>query len=62
MDNPRKILHIDPDFMITYFIIYPGKTIQSSLSIPSAIQLLKNEVFDLVLSEPHHMAILVPQN
>jgi hypothetical protein len=58
----RKILHIDPDFNITYFIIRPGATIKSSISLLCAIQLLRNEKLDLILSEPHNKAILTPQN
>ncbi len=49
MDGPRKILHIDPNFKITYLLIFPETTIKSSISIP-------------VLSEPDRLAILVPQN
>ena len=62
MDNPRKILHIDPDFNITYFIIQPGATIKSSISTQCAIQLLQKEKLDLILSEPDNRAILTPQN
>jgi hypothetical protein len=62
MNTPRKILHIDPDFNITYFIIHPGGTIKSSLSTQCAIQLLKKEKLDLILSEPDQKAILTPQN
>lgn len=62
MDSPRKILHIDPDFNITYFLIRPGATIKSSLSLQSAIQLLKREKLDLILSEPDNKAILTPRN
>jgi hypothetical protein len=62
MDNPKKILHIDPDFNITYFLIRPGAVIKSSLSLLCAIQLLKEEKLDLILSEPHNKAILTPQD
>ncbi len=62
MDSPRKILHIDPKFKITYFLIFPETTIRSVISIPWAIHLLKNEIFDLVLSEPDRLAILASQN
>lgn len=62
MDGPRKILYIDPNFKITYFLIFPETTFKSAISIPLALHLLKNEMFDLVLSEPDRLAIMVPQN
>jgi hypothetical protein len=62
MEIPKKILHIDPDYRITYFVIRHGTTIKSSLALPDAIQLLKKESFDLIVSEPHNWAILTPQN
>jgi hypothetical protein len=58
MNTPTKILHIDPDFKITYFIRHPGVLIHSFVSLDDAIQLLKTEEFDLILSEPHNKAIL----
>jgi hypothetical protein len=58
MKNPIKILHIYPDFKVTYFIIRDGSFIQSSVSLEDAISLLKNENFDLIISEPHKKAIL----
>ena len=58
MNTPTKILHIDPDFIITYFIKHPGVLIHSFVSLNEAIQLLKTEEFDLILSEPHNKAIL----
>ena len=61
MNTPIKILHIDPDFKVTYFINRPGSLIRSSVPLKQAIQLLKTEQFDLILSEPHNMAILKPQ-
>ena len=32
MNTPIKILHIDPDFKITYFIKHPGGIIRSLIS------------------------------
>lgn len=61
MDTPIKILHIDPDFKVTYFIKHPGGIIRSLVPLKQAIQLLKTEEFDLILSEPHNKAILKPQ-
>ncbi len=61
MNTPIKILHIDPDFKVTYFIKHPGSTIRSSVPLEQTIQLLKTEEFDLILSEPHNKAFLKPQ-
>jgi hypothetical protein len=58
MNTPIKILHIDPDFKIIYFIKHPGGVIRSLVPLKQAIQLLKTEEFDLILSEPHNKAIL----
>ena len=58
MNIPTKILHIDPDFKITYFFKHPGGLSHSLVSLNKAIQLLKTEEFDLILSEPHNKAIL----
>lgn len=61
MNTPIKILHIDPDFKVTYFIKNPGSIIRSLISLEQAVQLLKTEEFDLILSEPHNKAIMKPQ-
>jgi hypothetical protein len=53
MDSPRKILHIDPEFKITYFIIIkPGTMIKSSLTLQDAVELLKKEKFELIMGLP----------
>jgi hypothetical protein len=66
MNTPIKILHIDPDFRITYFIKYSGSMICSLIPLNQAIQLLNTQTFDLIISEPHCQAILtsetVPEN
>lgn len=62
MNSPIKILHIDPDFKITYFIKYQGSMIRSLVPLSQAIKLLKTQKFDLVLSEPHNKAFLSPQS
>jgi hypothetical protein len=53
-----KILHIDPEFQTTYFIVRPRSFIRTSIPLRDAIELLKTEDFDLIISEPHHRAIL----
>ena len=62
MDQPIKILHIDLDYKITYFINRPGSLIRSLVSLEKAINLLKTEQFDLILSEPHNKTIWTPQS
>jgi hypothetical protein len=61
VEKPIKILHIDPDYKVTYFVYRPGASIHSQLTLPQAIELLKTETFDLILSEPHNKAIMDPQ-
>ena len=62
MDQPIKILYINPDYKVTYFINRPGSLIRSPIPLKEAIKLLKTGKFDLILSEPHNKAILTPQN
>lgn len=61
MNQPIKILHLDPDFAVTYFICRSGSCRQFTVPIEEAVNLLKTEVFDLILSEPHNRAILTRQ-
>ena len=58
MSRMIKILHIDPDYQITYLIYRPQTSIRTSVPLQTAIALLKSEDFDLIISEPHHKAIL----
>jgi hypothetical protein len=58
MNQPIKILHIDPEYKVTYLIYRSGSSIQSIVNLQEAIDLLKTVDFDLVISEPHHRAIL----
>ncbi len=62
VDEPIKILHIGPEYKITYFINRPGSLIRSPIPLKEAIKFLKTEKFDLILSEPHNKAILNPQS
>lgn len=61
MIQPIKILHVDPKFKVTYLIYRPGSSIQSTVPLEEAIDLLKTVDFDLILSEPHNKAILKTQ-
>ncbi len=58
MSRLIKILHIDPDYQITYLIYRHNSSIRTSVPLKTAIELLKKEDFDLILSEPHNKAIL----
>jgi hypothetical protein len=58
MNQSVKILHIDPDFNVNYFIYGQGSSIRSPVPLNTAINLLINEEFDLIISEPHNKAIL----
>jgi hypothetical protein len=62
MSRLIKILHIDPDYRITYFIFRSRLSIRTSVPLQTAIELLKNEDFDLIVSEPHSKAILKQQH
>jgi hypothetical protein len=58
MNQPIKILHIDPEYKVTYLIYRSGSSIQSTVNLQEAIDLLKTVDFDMVISEPHNRAIL----
>ncbi len=58
MSAPVKILYINPDFEVTYFVFHAGTSIRSSVPLRQAIDLLRTEEFDLILSEPHKKAVL----
>ena len=62
MEKRIKILQIDKEYNITYFIRLPGGLIHSPVTLQKAIQLLKTEKFDLIIMEPQNKAILTPQN
>jgi uncharacterized protein (DUF2344 family) len=56
-----KILHIDKNYQVFYFLIRNGARIISEVSLVKAIEFLKTSHFDLVLFEPKNLAILNPQ-
>lgn len=57
MKEPMKILYINANFQVTYTIIRKGGVIRSAISLPTALAMLENETFDLILSEPQLMAV-----
>jgi len=62
MSRLIKILHIDPDYQITYLIYRHRSSIRTSVPLETAIALLKKEDFDLIVSERHNKAILKKEN
>lgn len=61
IEKPIKILHIYPNWEVIYIHIENGVTMKSIVPLGSAIFMLNNIKFDLVLSEPQNMAIVTPQ-
>ncbi len=57
-----RILHIDPDYQITYLILRSPLSIRTSIPLQKAIELLKKEDFDLIISEPHNRIIIKEQD
>ena len=62
MSRLIKILHIDPDYRITYFLLRSALSIRTSVSMEKAIELLNKEDFDLIVSEPHNRVIMKEQD
>ena len=58
MNKLIKILHINPNWQVIYIIIRDGALIKSNVPLEKAISMLKNEKFDLILSEPQKIAIV----
>jgi hypothetical protein len=56
----KSIFYLDQDYKVTYWIIRENVKISSQITIPQAIQLLKNYEFDLIISDPQKLAILNP--
>jgi hypothetical protein len=58
MNNLLKILHINPSWEVVYILIGDGIFVKSNVPLEEAIPMLKNDNFDLILSEPQNIAIL----
>jgi hypothetical protein len=58
MNEKIEIMHIDPAYQITYFIISKGSFVRSSVPIEKAGILLDRPGLDLIISEPHDRTIL----
>jgi hypothetical protein len=61
MKRAIKIMHINSHYEVIYVIINDGALIKSTVPLETAISMLKNDTFDLILAEPQNMAILTPQ-
>ena len=61
MKTPIKILHIDACYQAAYTIIRDGGVMRSTLPLKTALTMLENETFDLILSEPQSMAVFTSQ-
>jgi hypothetical protein len=61
MKKTIKILHIDLNWKVVYVVIQDGTLIKSTVPLKTAIDLMKNVNFDLILSEPQNKAVLTPQ-
>jgi hypothetical protein len=61
MRRAIKIIHINSQYDVIYVIIQDGTLIKSTVPLETALSMLKNERFDLILAEPQNMAILTPQ-
>ena len=60
--DPKLIFYLDQDYQVTYWVIQEDVKISSQVTIPQAIQLLKNFEFDLIISDPQKIAILKPSS
>ena len=61
MNRLIKILHIDPNWKVTYILNCRGAIIKTKVSLETALSLLSKQKFDLILTEPLNTAILTPQ-
>jgi len=57
MSSLLKILHIDKKWKIYYILVWEGTLVENVIPIKSAVTLLEKQKFDLILSEPHNIAI-----
>jgi hypothetical protein len=60
MKKPVKILHIDLNWKIFHLVVLPGTLIKTPISLETTLDMVKENNFDLIISEPHHKAILTP--
>jgi len=56
-----KILHIEKNYKMFYFLVKKGILIKSKITLKAAVSMIKKGLFDLVLFEPHHLAVINPK-
>jgi hypothetical protein len=56
----KSIFYLDQDYQATYWLVQENVKISKQVTIPQAIQLLKDCEFDLIISDPQKLAILKP--
>jgi hypothetical protein len=56
--GPIKIIHIDREYRVVYWIFLESGIIKSTVSLSGIVNLLKKERFDLIISEPHSLYIM----
>ena len=61
MSDPIKIMHIDREYRLVLFVIMDGCTIKSRVPLEKGVAMLKQDHFDLIVSEPHQRAFLDPR-
>jgi hypothetical protein len=61
MEKPIKILHIDLHWNLIYLVVRKGSLVKTSVSTKTALSMVKQDWFDLIISEPQHKAILTPR-
>ena len=57
MEPFLRIMHIDSDYQVFLMVINEGTSTVSSLSLGEALECIKTQDLDLILSEPQNMAI-----
>ena len=57
MEPFLRIMHIDSDYQVFLMVINEGTSTVSGLSLDEALECIKTQDLDLILSEPQNMAI-----
>jgi hypothetical protein len=58
MEKPVKILHIDLHGNLIYLVVRKGSLVKTSVSTKTALSMVKQDWFDLIICEPQQKAIL----
>jgi hypothetical protein len=57
MGLPVKILYIRADHEIFYILLFDGAVVKSVLPLETALSMLDQETFDLILSVPQNLLV-----